>query len=127
MDVALRQLKDPSSFKDLMGYCDNTWVSDYVYGNFFTRTQALAQQASFEAGPAERWRAYAVRADGSLWDAGSSERVRRPGGEKVRVHTRSLAGDAGSTEGVFLPADHVPGGMLLVPEQDGVTAVRLER
>lgn len=29
--LAQRQLKDPATFKDVMSYCANTWVSDYHY------------------------------------------------------------------------------------------------
>jgi hypothetical protein len=30
-DVAAGQLKPPTTSHDLMGYCDNTWISDYTY------------------------------------------------------------------------------------------------
>lgn len=116
MDVAALALKDPTSFKDLMGYCDNNWISDYVYKNFFTRTQILGQwMASEHAGPPKPWRAFAVRADGSLYDVGATERTRPPSGEPVRVRALDR-GEPREIEGVFLRADHLPVGMLMVPD-----------
>lgn len=121
MDVAALSLKDPTLFTDLMGYCDNNWISDYNYQRFFTRTQILAGAALVHEGPPRTWRAYAVRADGSLYDAGTSERTLRPSGETVRVHTRGDRGEAREVEGVYLPADHLPVGMLMVPEDGSLT------
>lgn len=126
MDVAAVALKAPNAFKDLMGYCDNTWISDYNYRKFFARTQVLAQTSMYvHQGTSRRWRAFFVRPDGTLHDVGTSERTMEPGGQRVRVDARSKSGDKRMIDGVFLPADHLPGGMLLVPDEPGTTALRI--
>ncbi len=126
MDVAAESLKDPALFKDLMGYCDNTWISDYVYRKFFTRTQILGTSGgSYEGGAPERYRAFTVRPDGSLFDAGTSERTRRPGGAEVHVTARDATGARTTVGGTFLPFDHLPGGMLFVRDAEGVVPERL--
>ncbi|NUO52080.1 MAG: hypothetical protein HOV80_24780 [Polyangiaceae bacterium] len=126
MDVAKVELKKPTEWKDLMGYCTQNWISDYTYRLFFSRTQALAQvsMAKYQ-GPSRAWRAFAVREDGSLYDVGTSQRTMAPGGNPVRVDARRQSGEPAQLDGVFLPNDHLPGGMLLVPEEPGLTALRI--
>lgn len=126
MDVAAVELKKAADWKDLMGYCSKNWISDYTYKLFFSRTQALAQvsMAKYQGAP-RTWHAFAVRADGSLYDVGTSERTMAPGGERVRVDARAAGGEPTQIDGVFWPNDHLPGGMLLVPEEPGLTAVGL--
>ncbi len=126
MDVATQTLKDPS-LKDLMGYCPNTWISDYNYKNFFERTKALGQSAFVKHGPPERWRAYSVGLDGQLYDAGTSERTIRPGGDPAVVHMRDATGAMVEREGYYLAADHLPVGMLLVRDEPGLVAASLTR
>jgi hypothetical protein len=126
MNVATLELKKPTEFKDLMGYCTKNWISDYTYKLFFSRTQALAQVSMAKHhGPPRTWRAFAVRADGSLYDVGTSERTMEPGGKRVRVDARAADGGRTQVDGVFLANDHLPGGMLLVAEEPGVSALRM--
>jgi len=44
LDVALGQVKDPARCTDIMGYCADTWISDFTYRGILDR--GLAVQAA---------------------------------------------------------------------------------
>lgn len=124
MDVATRELKPAQQFKDIMGYCDNIWVSDYVYGKLFDRTKALSPAMRFEAGPVRTYHAFVVRGDGSIAPLGARSRDRRPGGEPVNVRVSS-GGVISEVSGYYLAADHLAGGLLNVELPAGATVLGL--
>jgi hypothetical protein len=127
LDLAQQQLYAPDFAKDLMGYCPNIWVSDYVYGVFFDRTRALSASASHAGeGAAAEYDSYAVLGDGSLRWVGSRLRHRAPAGEARAVRVRDAAGALlGDVSASFVAADHVPGGLLVVPAQPGSASIEL--
>jgi hypothetical protein len=57
---------DPEVYGDLMGYCDDTWISDYTYQALLDRVQAVNALPAFKsaAGP-ERFRVLRVEAEGT--------------------------------------------------------------
>lgn len=124
MDVATKELKSPQSFKDIMGYCDNIWVSDYVYGKLFDRTKALGAAMRFDPGPTRVYQAFVVRGDGSVAPLGARSRDRRPGGETVTVRI-SKGGAVSTVSGFYLATDHVVGGLLHVELPEGATVLGL--
>lgn len=66
-DYLAAQLKNPSSTTDLMGYCNQTWVSDYNY-NAMTNVVATVSQLAYEVrGPERSWRALRVTSKDVSW------------------------------------------------------------
>lgn len=45
LDVGTNLLYAPNQYKDLMSYCNQTWVSDYTYAGIFNFRQMLAAQS----------------------------------------------------------------------------------
>jgi hypothetical protein len=124
-DLLARTLVDPSSGKDLMGYCDPVWISDYTYNRLFARmayvnSAARATAAFTEPRP---YRFVRVAGDGSLAWGRSITLARPPSGE---AHTAEFASAEGAVIGReaahFYAYDHLPGGYLLVPEATGAEA-----
>jgi hypothetical protein len=126
-DLHLKQLYAPGEGKDLMGYCQPTWISDYSYKALYERmafVNNVQQRAvGFVAPQAYRFVSVDSRG-GARWGQTTMLR-RRPAGE---LHTvRYLAGDGkviGTETGHFYGYDHLGGGFLLVPEAPaGATSV----
>ena len=117
-DLNTKSLVDPKKYVDLMSYCEPTFVSDFNYQGLVERMAAVAGSPSIYAPDAPtHYRLVNVKGDGSLrW------------GDPIEVHTPlvskpisiALEDDAGKTistvTGHFYPYDHLPGGMLFVPE-----------
>jgi hypothetical protein len=123
-DVTANRLLDPGSdARDMMGYCSPVWISDFNYSALFTRVSYLnsMRNARSLALPT-RWHRIVV-ADGQAVRTGG---VTVAGlGEARRVERVSSAG-SDSIPGRFYPFDHLPGGILLVPEDADVGTLRFE-
>ncbi|MEM9695895.1 MAG: hypothetical protein AAGA56_25350 [Myxococcota bacterium] len=111
-DIVQKELKAPDFFTDVMGYCDNQWISDH---NFL----ALYQRSRFVNQPdgADRIPHTIIGVDGEGHTQWVSEGLKYSrlltGHEPLKV---ALAD--GSTEtryGRFFRYDHLPGGWILVP------------
>lgn len=114
-DVIDRILKDPNKQTDMMGYCSPTWVSDYTYAKLFERIVAI-NAGGYIFGKPTRWRQAWINGEGSLRWGDVTEFDLEPGGEPREV-TLGEGADSVSVKGYFYPLSHLPGGMVLVPEQ----------
>jgi hypothetical protein len=128
-DIFAKTFLSPTKGKDKMGYCPNTWVSDYTYSALFDRISALnggqpsasgSGSGSFQAMPwsiPQTFRTATVEADGSVAWGGDVSVTEEPTGGDARVAT--FLGAGGETVGThtarFYPYDHLPGGVLVVP------------
>ena len=114
-----RRLLSPTQNKDLMGYCDPRWISDYQFAALYERISYVNSIASWIAPPnmPRRWRSVMVDADGvSAWSPPIELRA-PPGGESRQVPVVDDSGHiVGTTEAFFYPYSHIEGGMWLVPE-----------
>jgi hypothetical protein len=124
-DIVNNVLIDPNTHTDIMGYCDDQWISDYNYGKLFTRTQNV-NLPSYELpnGPPE----YDVVAFDGLGGVDFLDHVHqsRPiEGRKLRVATRDRNGAKHEVEATFLRYDHLNGGWLFLPPGEA-TEVELE-
>jgi hypothetical protein len=115
-----KTLYPPSQDKDVMGYCPPTWISDYHFTKIFSRVQTDNQLlADRIAGvPARSYRAVQVGGDGTTtWTEGGHTRWPENG----EPHTATFEGAKGnavaSDRAFWFPFDHLPGGVLLVPER----------
>lgn len=120
-----KQLKDPTGMtnggkpKDVMGYCQPSWISDYHYEHLADRLfsdNGLAKD--YHPGPNEPLRPHAamvravVASDGAVSMPDGPAEVGWPERGEPRA---VIVGDEQAT-GYWFPYDHLPGGVLMVPE-----------
>lgn len=113
-DIIEGDLYDPDDSTDIMGYCDDQWISDYTYAGLHRRCQNVNLGWALP-GPLLTWDVIVLDGQGEGTWAASTERRHGVAGEPVDV---TLLGEGGSTaaaRGVYLGYDHLPGGWLLVP------------
>ncbi|HEX4513175.1 MAG TPA: hypothetical protein VH054_06550 [Polyangiaceae bacterium] len=120
-DVINQKAKDPSQFFDVMGYCENDWISDYTYSAL---EAWIATDNGFDMmpGPAVTYRQIYVKADGTL-EVGDAYPVYGPmSGEQ---HTVTFD-DGHTATGFYFPYDHIAGGYVLVPEPTHFTSLKVQ-
>ncbi|MFT3770771.1 MAG: hypothetical protein QM820_35560 [Minicystis sp.] len=116
-DIVAKALIDPKQGKDLMGYCDPYWISDYTYKAIFDRMK-IVNKADVVVPDALKnldWERARVDGDGKLTWLSSVNMERPPMGEPTPV-VEQRAGSATIVDGQFFPYDHLPGGVLLWPK-----------
>ncbi len=117
-DVLTRELKAPGDHNDFMGYCDSKWVSDYNYGTLFERIARVKGTFALSA-PPRAFATIAVEPDGSLVPGEIVEISAPPDGAAV-TGTWSYGGSmVATTDGVFMPVDHLDAGILYLPVPEG--------
>jgi len=133
-DILGKTLMSPTKGKDMMGYCPNEWVSDYTFTALFDRIAAVnghnatsatgstADGVGASAAAAmhgrQTYRMAVVAADGSIESASDIELDEEPAGGELRAATFvSATGQTlGQRAAQFFPYDHLPGGVLVVPQ-----------
>ncbi len=68
-DARTQKLMDPTKYTDIMGYCNNQWMSDYTYQGILTRVAAV-NGTSMEYTPPQalaRWWILYVDEQGARW------------------------------------------------------------
>lgn len=121
-DLLDRQLKDPAKFSDFMGYCEPNWVSDYTFDALFKRVVLLNNQAAFVHGKPTRWRQAWLDVEGELRWGDVVERTLLPVGEELTV-SLGEGPDARKVKGYFHGMSHLPGGLLLLPDDVETSSV----
>ncbi len=118
-DISAKSMFNPTSYGDIMGYCQSSWISDYTYKAFFSRMKAVTGGADifYPAGAPTKFRMVAVGIDGTLTWGDTVEPQEPPVGE---LTTYRYVGPDGATiseaTGHFYAYSDLPGGLLLVPE-----------
>jgi hypothetical protein len=127
-DAVIAELKDPAVYTDIMGYCEDQWISDYTYEGIFERIAYVNQQASFRAAaPAQRYRVGLVDAGGRVAWRRYTELSRPLVGNPIEIALLDRGAERERITGHFFPYDHLPGGMLMVPVPDRApTAIRAD-
>ncbi len=126
-DALAGALRDPGSYKDIMGYCSPNWISDYHYAKIFTRVRNDNKVGFDEIRPEHRLYRM-VRVD----DAGHAVQW----GEQTWLDRRPVATDddhavryfgadgsvIAAETGFFARFSHLPGGVVFVPEVGAAVA-----
>ncbi len=115
-DITTGALKDPAEFSDIMGYCTKQHVSDYTFTALFNRGRRVNKPRVIGE---LRYTLIGLDGRGGAAFGGSLEREVPLEGQGVHVtlsgpHPRALRGE-------FFRYDHLPGGWLLVPEEEPLT------
>jgi hypothetical protein len=116
-DPTAEQLKNPSSYSDIMGYCTTQWISDYNFGALYARFEAVTTLADAKiAPPADgntTWLSVVVHADGEVLRGPALESDLPITGEPRTV---ALLDDSGAVvqtiEGAFIAYSDLGGGMI---------------
>ncbi len=121
-DILGHQLKNLNQYKDMMGYCQPAWISDYNYSAIFDRISYVNSHGYIIPPPDAarapgRFRVAIVEPDGSL-EWGVPVDLDTPAmGELTEVTTVDAGGhETGSVVGYYTPFADLPGGELFVRE-----------
>ena len=125
-DVVGDTLKDPNVYTDIMGYCQDQWISDYTYEEIFDRISYANQQSAASVSAPTRYRVGLVDGDGNIeWRRYTD--LRRPlvGDELSIALLDQNGGEIELVQGHFFPYDHLDGGMLMVPVRAGTIPAQI--
>jgi hypothetical protein len=121
-DIVHDAMVDPNGSADIMSYCTPLWVSDYTFDALLDRVVLLSDRG--EVGSLARtqpkldWQLASFDASGVGTVHGIVPARAEPGGDPVEIELLDAAGLVIEVvEGRFMPFDHLPGGMGLVPFQ----------
>lgn len=125
-----KALRHPSSVKDMMSYCSPIWISDYTYKAIFDRISFVnaSPLMKLPEGFPETWRSFVVEVDGSLHWGDSVKLDSVPSGTPKTVYLLDENGkQIGEATGFFYGTHHLPGGSVVVPEEQlaGAKAIRI--
>lgn len=119
----------PPTFTDFMGYCDDTWVSDYTYLALFNRIRELGGARPYAASQPTRWLPLDLDGLGTpVWRAPLTLK-RTPGGPRLAVRWLDRKGRLLGTDGALrMPLGHDGSEELLLPEPPaGAISFELDR
>jgi hypothetical protein len=120
--------------KDMMGYCQPEWVSDYTYSALFDRVSAVAGMYAGSAAPSsssmttgsKSFRMASIDETGAMsWTDEYSSDNDPKGGQDRTVELVDAQGKTVATHTArFYPYDHLPGGVLIMPS-DPLTVAKM--
>ena len=135
-DIFAKKLIAPAKGTDIMGYCANQWVSDYTYNALYDRIAAISVERhrtpeTRETRPTTseklaRYRVATALESGDLtWDGELDLDEELAGGV---LRKANFLADSGKTiitrTARFFPFDHLPGGFVFVPADNGIEATK---
>lgn len=116
-DIVEGDLYDPDDSTDIMGYCDDQWISDYTYQHLSNRCQNVNVGWAWP-GPLLTWDVIALDGSGGAVWGPSTQRRRAVSGSPVQVTLLGSDGASTSVRGAWVGYDHLPGGWLMIPRGD---------
>ncbi|MFO0663177.1 MAG: M66 family metalloprotease [Polyangiaceae bacterium] len=114
---------------DMMSYCDPAWISDYQYGKLFDRVIAvnsLRGTQSMNASARLGFRLASIDGEGNIKMGEHIDLPAGTQGAQRKVTYRQANGTLVSDSARFFRYDHLPGGMLFIPEHEGASVVSVE-
>lgn len=119
-DLAAQQLLD-TQYRDIMGYCGPSWISDYNYDLLHERlvavTASTASSLKRVATPLAL-RPVVVDIDGALTIGDTVWIDGAPLGEPVTAEWIDAAGQSEVLDAILVRVSHLPGGIIYVPEME---------
>jgi hypothetical protein len=128
-DSTAKTLIAPTTGTDIMGYCDNIWISDFVYSALFTRIQYVNSGAEMVGGfeQVRTFRFVDVAPDGSLTMGQTIGLKREPAGPAHSATLTDANGNVVSTASAhYYKYDHIPGGFFLVQDNDAASTLVID-
>ncbi len=126
---APEKLHNPSTATDIMGYCNNQWISDYTYGLFADRIAILngTQNELPPPGDPQHFRFLLTDFRGPRWGV-DRPAPRYPIGDAETASVLDATGNVIANITVYrTPFDHLSGALVLVPDpQPGWHAIQVK-
>jgi hypothetical protein len=118
-DLVTKKLQDPNRATDIMGYCNNQFVSDYTYKALHERGQLVNLP---KVHGSQEYELLATDGNGKASWGGRFEYPHPAPTEGPVVRVAYLSGGSDEVNAWFYPYDHLEGGWLLVPVGRGQVA-----
>jgi hypothetical protein len=117
-DARTQVLLDPIEYTDILGYCDNAWISDYNYGAIATRVAAVNGLATARvlAGAPSRWRILLVDQRGPRWGIPIQDEVPAEGDPESATIYDGAGGALGTVMVYRTEIGDIDASMVMVPE-----------
>jgi hypothetical protein len=127
--LGAQELRDPSEYKDMMSYCDPSFISDYNFEKLFERVRYLNLQFDERFAAPARYTRVLLDKTGALSVRGGVTLKRAPAGDDD-AHAVSVLDGTGRALGAaskayWLPFSEEGTGLWLVPTPKGARSVRL--
>jgi hypothetical protein len=121
-DPDAQALVDPNgTARDMMGYCDPPWISDYTYKALYDRVRLINGVQPYRLETESRWQSLIVR-DGEVV-RGHVSTFRNPPMGVDKIVQRDGAAPLTAR---YYPFDHLPGGILFVPEDVDLGSLHID-
>ena len=126
-DLEAEELKS-TSHRDIMAYCDPTWISDYHYDKLFDRLMQVTTPAPKSLRTRSLYRPIVIDVDDFMTLAPPTEADGSMVGDPLTVELLDLDGNViDEIPGVLVAVSHVPGGIAYFAEPANVpSAVRIQ-
>lgn len=112
---------------DMMSYCEPTWISDYQYGKLFERVTAVNSMRGAQSLSAKQtFRLASIDGEGAVTLGEQLELPAGTTGTQRTVTFRTATGGTVTDSARFFRYDHLPGGMLFIPEHKEATLVGVQ-
>ncbi len=118
MDSKTLELKAPTTTFDVMGYCDNNWISDYNFKGLLNRAKNVNLPRWHEPTDRRRMGVVMMNGKGTASFGGVQTVPVGSGGKHLPATVVGSSGAPRATEALFYAYDHLPGGIALVPMDD---------
>lgn len=116
-DIVGEELQNPNQRADIMGYCENPWISDYNYIALHDRGQNVNASARLAA-PTNHHVLALDGAGGATWQADMTRPQMGAGPGDIDVELTDASGQRWTVSGRYYAYDHLPGGLLFVPASE---------
>jgi hypothetical protein len=114
-NINTSQPVDPSQAYDVMGYCQQDWISDYTYNAIFNWVATDNGADMIVSNTPTTYQEITDDGKGTLTLGNAFPVYGLVSGTK-RTVTYEYGGSSQTATGFYYPYDHLPGGYLLVPE-----------
>jgi len=124
-DLEARELIS-TQYRDVMGYCDPFWISDYNYDKLYDRLVSVTAQSVAvlkRGGSPLAFRPVVIDIDGTLTIGDTLWVDDAPLGEPVTAEWIDEAGRSEEVAATLVRVTHVPGGIIYVPEMQNPPAM----
>ncbi len=127
-DFIGKTMIDPSSRTDILSYCPTKWISDFHYMRIYMQVRGDNRFYGYHDGLEGReevppYRGLYVMSDGSTkWSNAPTTQSWITRGEPQIIQATTMSGTK-TAQGYYFPYDHLPGGILMVPEETIADAI----
>lgn len=126
LDTATMQLYAPTAYTDMMGYCDNVWISDYNFAALLARGKNVNLPKWHQATP-KRIALVGLDGKGGATFGGFSAVTTELGGRQLPTTITDREGRRTSVKASVASYDHLPGGVVMVEvENDDVREIEID-